>query len=250
MRTTTVGLIFFLAGSWKEHWRAVLNFAEFLDTENRRDFSEDCIVALCEGKADAAFLIELAEDRSLNGIRIGFPDPQTADAFGKTGFGSYLTALTVRPGFRRHVKAIAIFADNDTATAFRDVVAQFPTDSYAVPERVGVRAEAADRVPSVVFLIPDDATGSLETLILRSSAWARTSCVEDYRDCAADTAGWLVPHHDKFRLRCIIAATCKDPESSTTMLWKKRGHPFSIKHAAFDAVAELLRSTRAVLDEA
>jgi hypothetical protein len=225
-----------------------LNFAEQLDDENRKDFTDDCVIALCEGKSDAAFLTLLAKDRGLVGIRVCFPDPDTAGAFGKTGFGPYLSTAVTRSGFLRHVKAVAVFTDNDSATAFTDAATQIPIDYYVRPSSVGVRAEDAGRIPSAVFLWPHDANGTLETLILRSSSWDKATCVEDYRQCAASAAGWSQGHHDKFRLRCVIAATCEDPECSTTMFWKKKGHHFSIKHAAFDEAARALRETRAVLD--
>lgn len=225
-----------------------MNFAEQLDDDNRKDFTDNCVIALCEGKSDAAFLTLLAKDRGLAGIRVCFPDPDTAGAFGKTGFGPYLSTAVTRSGFLRHVKAVAVFTDNDVATAFSDAASQVPTDYYVRPVDVGVRAEGAGRIPVAVFLLPHDASGTLETLILRSSGWGKAACVEDYRSCAANSGGWSQNHHDKFRLRCVIAATCEDPECSTTMFWKKKGHPFSIKHGAFDAVAEALRMTRAALE--
>lgn len=226
-----------------------MNFAEELDHNNRRDFTEDCVIALCEGKADASFLTLLAEDRGLTGVRVSFPDQGTGGGFGKDAFGKFLSAVVAKPGFGRHVKALAIFGDNDAANAFQQIADQIPTDVYVKPVTAGVIAEGAGRIPTAVFLYPDDEVGSLETLILRSSSWpaAKNHCVETYHACAVGENTWNRGHLDKFRLRCVLAATCDDPESSTTMLWKKKKHPFSIKHEAFSHVAEALNSTCARL---
>jgi len=228
-------------------WRAGLSSVNVdpVDEDNRREFDEPCILVIGEGKSDAAFLRRLCKDRGIAGLRLAFPSEETAGGGGKTQFGNYLSRSVTRPGFGRYVHGVVIVADNDSANAFRDAADQVPTETYSLPLTAGVIARDADRIPSSVFLVPDNSDGCLETLIIQSSSWdaAKNQCLDDYKNCSVGAVTWSQAHADKFRLRCVVAATCTDPECSTSMLWKKdkKGLPFDIKHAAFDPLVTFLR---------
>jgi len=212
--------------------------------QNQGEVRQPTLV-LCEGKRDASFVLHLAEQRGINGIQIGFPDPNTAAANGKDSFGKFLTRLRGRTGFKnlRHLVILRDRDNDDPDTAFRDVVRQITeAGKYLVP--VALERESGGIPGITVRLIPDTQTpGNLDVLLLSAidAMHPLSHCFGPYFDCCGLEA---IPIGDaaKIKLTTIVAASCrKNPSASLSFVWSQAGNPIPLESTKFDDLADFLR---------
>lgn len=215
-----------------------------LDEQNQGEIRQPTLV-LCEGKGDASFILHLAENRGINGIQVGFPDPVVSNQYGKDGFKEYLAKLRPRVGFTTILRRIAIVRDRNGSdkVAFQEVLRQI-TDAggYDVPEALD---QETTGTPSItVRLIPDTATeGNLEVLLLNAidPNHLNKHCYDSYFECC-NLERMQVGKAAKIKLTTIIAASCQsNPSCSLVNVWSTLGNPIPLDSHIFDNIAAFLR---------
>lgn len=215
------------------------------DTQNQGELTNPTLV-LCEGKRDASFIVHLAENRNIEGIQVGFPDPVVSDAYGVTGFREFLLRLRAREGFA-NLEHIVILRDRDgeAEAAFQDVQQQIKdAGKYQIP--AVLEEETVGSGPGMtVRLIPDTATqGNLDVLLLAAVAIPNDlkGCLDSHFRCLESAVSLSLGKAAKMRLTTIIAACChSNPSCSLAFVWSQAGNPIPLTSTVFDALADFLR---------
>jgi hypothetical protein len=214
------------------------------DEQNQGEITQPTLV-LCEGKRDASFVLHLAEQRGINGIQVGFPDPITSDTHGKDGFREYLTKLRVRQGFKDVLRRVVIVRDRNGSDtlALQEVVRQVvDAGSYQVP--TALEEETAGAPTITVRLIPDNVTeGNLDVFLLSAidANHPLRECYERYFTCCNLNA-LPVGKTAKIKLTTIVAASCRsNPSCSLVWVWKEPGNPIPLASSRFDELESFLR---------
>ena len=165
---------------------------------------------------------------------------------GVSAYPAHLRALQTS-GDIRSVSRLLIVADNDSdpAATYRGLRKRLREVRFHLPESP---LEIGDGPPKIAALmLPwSDQPGCLETLMLEAVFALRPrleDCVKEHcKCCTPDSLDWPISRLSKSRLHAIIAGCCKEPAASLAFVWSKDGNPIPIDSAAFDRIAEFLKT--------
>lgn len=203
---------------------------------------------LCEGSNDESFFTGLLKNRNIKGFQVAFPADPEQRSGGRNGFGDLLGSLTLQSGFS-NLKTIVLASDNDDngAKSFKFIQRQIKeAGEYSVPKKPFLITRTRGYPSLAVLMLPwKQELGNLETLCLRAAIdkWPKVaSCLKDYYRCS-DAPNWTLTKRSKMKLRCLIAATCKDdPNTSLTHLWsRKEEYHIPLDHECFDRIVKFLK---------
>jgi hypothetical protein len=217
-------------------------------------------VIVCEGEGDKAFFSHLIEERGLPEFDIFHPADAPGAAGGVSGFGDFLTAMSV-PLSVKAVSGILIVADNDVnpGESFTGVQQQIHSSAgsmqggsaYGIPAAPLQVAQSVGLPPVVIMMLPWlDTPGNLETICLDavySSNPDLRECLDDYCTCSG-TSGWDVSKLSKMRLECVIAALCRSkPATALRYAWSRSETIIPLAENCFNPIANFLHGFDALV---
>ena len=213
-------------------------------------------VIVCEGYADALFLMHLLTARKLERFEIGCPTQaqEEVGADGRSGMADYLKAVRVHRGRAQNgLSSIAVVldSDDDPARAFVDARRWLEAARLPIPDEA-FQWSAEGNAPRVaIVLIPggsEDGSlrqGTLEHLlwdVVRDSAPNTFRCIEDFVRCVGGRTEWPSNKRAKMRVHAAIAVRCrKDPASALSRVWSNDPELFPLDHASFNFIGNLFR---------
>lgn len=217
----------------------------------QEEFRESHLI-ICEGKDDQTFFNSFILKRSIRNIQV------IKHAEGNGGFKRRLMAIET--AIQPTTKAILLVVDNDSNPRgnFDRVLEQiketklYGNPLYGVPSRRREPAQLTGRPTIGIFTLPGitgTKRGTIETMLLEvfitMPKYVQIErCLNRFVNCTdLEGQGWSISKIAKMKLRCFIAATCKDtPECKVSDMWQeRRDYRDLLTNSKFDYIETFLR---------
>lgn len=213
-------------------------------------------IVITEGPADDVFMRQLKKANALN---FEIRDATKPESYGNTGFELRLRGLKLEidKTSAADYAAVVIVADNDEDphASFASIKKQIEdAEGYNAPDAPYQLSARGGYPPIAVIMIPAPGQqGSLDTICLTAlnpKYSTYLQCAETFAQCvAASEASFGVVQFAKLKVQCLLSSICKgDPYTPLKLAWavepnkSRPGDIFPLNHAAFNPIADFLRS--------
>ena len=204
---------------------------------------------VCEGTLDLRVISQVLQANGIAGFDILSADMEPGGG-GVGKIGPKLASIKINEDFIQNVEKIYVISDHDNGGALAAVNASLTGVSEQLPDRTDLFVpfssdSNAKEKHIAVHLIPADAFGCIETVLVKSALekWpALAAPLAAYKNLTP-AATWSASDQSKMELECIIASTCAEmPEVSIYWLWQKaQEFHIPLNSPAFGSMLQFLK---------